>query len=143
MSLPAKHEPCLSIAIETSTGKVSPLEAESERQIECQGSTNADLRRRLEEASFQIKMLEFDLDHHKEVIKEVLGELRQRDHTIQAQSGLLRACWLEGQALAASQRQTRQALPVQLENLSADSIAMVHNGRKRKFSEYLRCADVL
>ncbi|KAM3560560.1 hypothetical protein ARSEF4850_003603 [Beauveria asiatica] len=130
MSMPANHEPPPSIDIGSSTENVNPIEVQSrmidlERQLNCRETTNRDLRRRLsetqgvlEEVAFERKMLEFDLNQHKEAIKEVLGELRQRDHTIQAQSDLLRASWLDGQALASSQRQMIQALQSKLEKLS-------------------------
>ena len=147
MSMLADNEPCNPAAIETDTARTSVSRMQSrisdlEQQIKSQEKTNTELHRllseeheKLEEESFQRKMLEFDLNQHKEAIAEVLSGLRQRDHTIQAQSGLLRASWLDGQALASSQRQTIQVLQRRLEDLSADGIAMAHSGKKRKFSE--------
>lgn len=147
MSMLPNNEPCTPTAIETDTAKTSVSRLQSrisdpEQQIESQEKTNTKLHHLLseehdilEEESFQQEMLEFDLNQHKEAITEVLGGLRQRDQTIQAQSDLLRASWLDSQTLASSQRQMIQVLQRRLEELSANGISMVHNGKKRKFSE--------
>lgn len=147
MSMLADNEPCTPNAIETDIARTSVSRMQSrindlEQQMKSQEKTKTELHHllsekhdMLEEESFRRKMLEFDLNQHKEAIAEVLSGLRQRDQTIEAQSGLLRASWLDGQTLASSQRQTIQILQRRLEELSANGGAMVHNGKKRKFSE--------
>lgn len=147
MSLLADNKPRTPTAIETDAARTSVSRMQSrigdlELQIKSQEKTNTELHHllseehdKLEEESFQRKMLEFDLNQHKEAIAEVLSGLRQRDQTIQAQSGLLRASWLDGQALASSQRQVIQVLQKRLEDLLANGTAMAHSGKKRKFSE--------
>ncbi|KAJ2976227.1 hypothetical protein NQ176_g5074 [Zarea fungicola] len=147
MSIFANNKPCPPISTESGIGEAQISKMQSriidlEQQIECQEKTNTELSRRLseehdmrEEESFRRQMLEFDLNQHKEAITEMLGELRQRDQTVEVQNGLLRASWLDGQALAASQRQTIQLLQGKIDDLSTNGNVTVQNKKKRKFSE--------
>jgi chromosome segregation ATPase len=151
LSFPTIHEPVLPDAVKTSTSDAGLLEAQRciddlRRQIECKEKANEELRRRLseeyerlEEEMFQRKMLEFDLNQHKEAIAENVAGLRQREETIEVQGWLLRTSWLGSQAAASSQRQAIHVLQGKIDELSTNDLLLahhMHNRKKRKFSDY-------
>ncbi|KAJ3482189.1 hypothetical protein NLG97_g7635 [Lecanicillium saksenae] len=148
LSFPTTQEPVSPDAVQTSTSDPSLLEAQRyiddlKRRIECEEAANEELGRqllakheKLEEEVLQRKMLEFDLNQHKEVIAENVVALRQRDETIELQGWLLRTSWLGCQAAASSQRQAIHVLQEKIDELSTKDRLLPHNNNKRKFSEY-------
>ncbi|KAJ3473858.1 hypothetical protein NLG97_g4871 [Lecanicillium saksenae] len=148
LSFPTTQEPVSPDAVQTSTSDPSLLEAqryidELKRRTECKEAANEELGRqllakheKLEEEVLQRKMLEFDLNQHKEVIAENVVALRQRDETIELQGWLLRTSWLGSQATASSQRQAIHVLQEKIDELSTENRLLPHNNNKRKFSEY-------
>lgn len=82
---------------------------------------------KLDEESLRRETLEMEVNQHKEALSEKLGEIRDRDQTIETQNCLLSYSWSDSQNMAVAQRQKDKLIEL-LRNQVQD--LLVEEGRQ-------------
>lgn len=94
------------------------------------------MRSQLDEECFKRETLEFELNHHKEALSEMLKEIAKRNQTIDTQNCLLGRAWSDSQNMASAQRRNEaliKSLRSRVQDTYPTKILAVNSGKKRKF----------